>query len=131
MATRKTWGQKAAGAKPPHISILEKPFAGLPVGTRLLISSPQAIAAYIRAIPPGETRSVIEMRHALATEAGADATCPTSTSIFLRIAAEAALEAPGPALLPFWRVIDPSSPLAAKLSCGPDFVRDRRAEETA
>lgn len=126
---RKTWTQKFAGAKPPHISRLEKPFAGMPVGTRLLISSPEAIAAYIRAIPSGETRSVIEMRQAFAEEAGADATCPTSSSIFLRIAAEAALEAPGPALLPFWRVIDPASPLAAKLSCGPDFVRDRRAEE--
>lgn len=126
---RKTWTQKFAGAKPPHISLLEKPFAGMPVGTRLLISSPEAIAAYIRAIPSGETRSVIEMRQAFAEEAGADATCPTSSGIFLRIAAEAALEAPGASLLPFWRVIDPASPLAVKLSCGPDFVRDRRAEE--
>jgi hypothetical protein len=126
---RKTWTQKFAGAKPPHISLLEKPFAGMPVGTRLLISSPEAIAAYIRAIPSGETRSVIEMRQAFAEEAGVDATCPTSTGIFLRIAAEAALEAPGPSLLPFWRVIDPTSPLAVKLSCGPDFLRDRRAEE--
>jgi len=126
---RKTWTQKFAGAKPPHISLLEKPFAGLPVGTRLLISAPSAIADYIRAVPPGETGSIPQMRADLARAAGADATCPTSTGIFLRIAAEAALEAPGPSLLPFWRVIDPASPLAAKLSCGPDFLRDRQAEE--
>jgi hypothetical protein len=30
---------------------------------------------------------------------------------------------------PFWRVIAPDSPLARKLSCGPDFIRYRRALE--
>jgi len=74
------------------------------------------------------------MRRDLAKAHGADLSCPISTSIFARIAAEAALEEnesgrPLSEVTPFWRVIDEASPLARKLSCGPDLLRTQRGLE--
>jgi hypothetical protein len=83
----------------------------------------------IRAIPAGRTHNPVALRADLARENGAVATCPTSTAIFLRIVAERALERLGDDPTPFWRVIAPDSLLARKLSCGPDFIRHRRALE--
>jgi hypothetical protein len=124
----KSWAQKAAEAtKHAGVQTLEKPFAGQPVGARMLISTPHRIAEYVAAIPGGQTVSVAQMRHDLAQAAGADFTCPLTTGIFLRLAIEADLEAGGS--LPFWRVVEPKSPLAKKLSCGPDFVASQRTSE--
>ena len=129
--SKKTWAEKLAAGKPPHVVVLEKPFAGVAAGQRLAIASPQAVQDFVRAVPVGQTRTVAQMREALATHLKADACCPTTSSIFLRIVAEAALEdiAAGrkPAkVTPFWRVVDHKSPLAKKLSCGPDFVLHMR-----
>ena len=129
---RKGWEQKYTGARPPHVVVLEKPYGGLPAGKRLFVAAPLLIEDRVRAVPRGATLTVAALREALAREHGADATCPTSTAIFLRIVAERALERmalgdPDPA--PFWRVVDPDSPLAGKLSCGRTFVAERRRSE--
>ena len=125
----KSWDEKYRGAKPPHVTVLAKPFAGVGAGERLFIASPALLDERIRAIPAGRTHNPVALRADLARENGAVATCPTSTAIFLRIVAERALERLGDDLTPFWRVIAPDSPLARKLSCGPDFIRHRRALE--
>ena len=129
----KSWEQKFHGGKPPHVAVLEKPYAGLRKGQRLFVASPPLIEARIRAIPRGTTIEPAALRAELARAHGADATCPTSTGIFLRIVAERALEraASGEEPVPFWRVIAPDAPLARKLSCGPDGIRHRRAMERA
>ena len=125
----KSWDEKYRGAKPPHVTVLAKPFAGVGAGQALFIASPALLDARIRAIPPGRTLDPVALRADLARENGAAATCPTSTAIFLRIVAERALERLAEDPTPFWRVIAPASPLARKLSCGPDFIRHRRALE--
>jgi len=125
----KSWDEKYRGAKPPHVTVLAKPFAGVGAGERLFIASPALLDARIRAIPEGRTCDPVALRADLAQENGAVATCPTSTAIFLRIVAERALERLEADPTPFWRVIAPDSPLARKLSCGPDFIRHRRALE--
>jgi len=125
----KSWEQKYHDAKPPHVTVLAKPFAGVGAGERLFIASPALLDARIRAIPPGRTQDPVALRAELAQENGAVATCPTSTAIFLRIVAERALERMEDDPTPFWRVIAPDSPLARKLSCGPDLIRHRRALE--
>lgn len=135
MARTKTWAQKLAAGKPPHVAVLDKAFAGVPAGKRLFIASPQLLREKLAAIPAGETVDVAELRNSLAAEHGADATCPVTTSIFLRIVAEAALEevAAGQqvhAVTPFWRVIDPKSPLAGKLTCGAEFIEMQRRMES-
>jgi hypothetical protein len=127
----KSWEQKFRGAKPAHVSVLAKPFAGVPAGERLFIASPALLEARLRTIPPGQTRTILSLREDLAREHGAAATCPTSTAIYLRIVAERALEdhEAGREAAPFWRLIAPETPLARKLSCGPDFIRHQRALE--
>ena len=125
----KSWDEKYRGAKPPHVTVLQKPFAGVGAGARLFIASPPLLDARIRAIAPGRTLDPVALRAELARENGAAATCPTSTAIFLRIVAERALERLAADPTPFWRVIAPDSPLARKLSCGPDFIRHHRALE--
>ena len=130
----KSWKQKMQ-AKPTHMVTLEKDFAGVPVGSRLLISCPLEVEEYLRTkVPPGETREVQQMRRELAALHGADAACPVSTAIFLRTVAEAAwddMEAGRPAteVAPFWRVVDPKSPLAKKLRAGSQWIEQQRAAE--
>ncbi len=134
MARKKTWIEKRDGAPAPHVDRLEKPFAGIPAGAKLLISSPGEIDAYVRAIPRGQSKTIPQMRTELAKAHKADAACPLTASIFARIVAEAALEemAAGKRqsrIAPFWRLIDAQSPIAKKLSCGPDFIAHARALE--
>lgn len=132
----KTWKQKM-NARPPHTVTLDKDFAGVPAGSRLLISCPLELEHYLRTqVPPGETKALQQMRRELATLHGADATCPVSTSIFLRTVAEAAwddIEAGTPAteVAPFWRVVEPGSPLAKKLRAGSAWIEQQRAAEQA
>ena len=129
-----SWGDKYRAAKPARVTVLDKPFAGLREGSRLFIASPKVIDAYLRAIPAGKTKDVAAMRAALAKKNKAEATCPTSTAIFVRIVAECALErvAAGEAVAavpPFWRLVEPEGQLAKKLSCGPEFIAEQRAAE--
>ncbi len=131
---RKSWKEKLNGAKPPHIAVLDKPFTGIPAGAKLFISSPRLVDDYMKAIPRGETRSIPSMRQEFAKQHKADATCPLTASIFVRIAAEAACEEMSegktPAeVTPFWRLVDPDSDMAKKLSCGVDFIRMMRESE--
>ena len=130
----KTWKQKLDGGKPAHVETLEKAFGGASPGARMLVGTPRLVDDYMRTVPPGEARTVAEMRADLARAAGADIACPLSTSIFARIAAEAALEdlksgKSAAEVTPFWRVVDEKSPLAKKLSCGPEFIEIQRRLE--
>lgn len=131
-----TWHQKRDRPSEAKLTRLGKPFAGVPAGALLYVSTPREIDAIVRACPSGATMEVVDLRDRLAHANGADATCPVTTSMFLRIVAEAALEelAQGAGLdevAPFWRVVDPDGPVAGRLSCGRRFVRDRRADEAA
>lgn len=38
-----------------EIKVLDKPFAGWPEGTRMLISTPRRIGAYLQQLPEGYT----------------------------------------------------------------------------
>ncbi len=131
---KKTWAEKLETGE-PHVDTLERDFGGMPAGTAMLISSPREVQAFLhRAVPAGTTLEIREFREQLAQEHGAAGTCPLTTSIFLRIVAEHAwdqLEAgASPAdVAPFWRVIDPKSPLAKKLRAGPLWIELQRRDE--
>ena len=131
MAERKKkptdWRKRFGAAKAPHVVMLHADFAGVKAGNTMLISSPGEIAQYIARIPQGETRTIDRLRNELARKAGANAMCPVTTAIYLKIVAEVALQdlAEGRMLaevVPFWRVVLPDSKVAKKLSCGPDHV---------
>ncbi|HRI43665.1 MAG TPA: hypothetical protein PLL78_01515 [Fimbriimonadaceae bacterium] len=120
---RKTWEEKYAARTEPEIVVLPKPFGGGKAGDRMVISSPAAVEAELRRIPPGTVIDLSEFRRRLARSHQADLCCPTSTSIFLRIVAEVVLEkmsegADDDTVAPFWRAVNPESPLAGRLSCG-------------
>lgn len=122
------------GRTQPEVVVLTKPFCGAPAGAKMLVATPALVKAYLEAIPYGEERSVQQMRTDLAQAHGADVSCPTSSSIFLRIVAEAALEdrsegMPVSKLPPFWRMVRPETELAKKLSCGPEEVAAFRLAE--
>ncbi len=113
------------------VKILEKDFADMKAGQKMLISSPEEISKYISNIPEGMTITQNEMRLALAEEKGADTTCPVTTGIFLRIAIEEVLrvfnisESP----LPFWRVVDEKHPVLKKLGVpASDIIHMRQNE---
>ncbi len=131
------WHKRFRSAKEPRVVTLHADFAGVKAGSQMLISSPAQIAAYLCAIPRGETRTMVRMRSDLAKRSKVDAMCPVTASIFLKVVAEVTLRdlAEGKALdcvAPFWRMIEPNSKIAAKLSCGPDGVEHyKRLDETA
>lgn len=117
---RKSWREKLHPKFETRVEVLEKAGMGMPAGARMLIVHPTVVKAYVDAIPPGERRTVPEMRAELATEYGADVTCPLTSGIFLRIVSELALEElregkPPSEVSPFWRIVDLKSPLAKKL----------------
>lgn len=118
----------------PEVVTLDKPMLGQPTGARLLISTPIEVKAQLDAIPKGTERLPTDLRQELATKHQADATCPLTYGIFLRILAEDALDEMQQGksvdeVTPFWRVIDRKAPLAKKLPCGIDFITHLRTEE--
>jgi hypothetical protein len=130
----KTWNEKLRSKNDPHVSVIDKPFGGLQAGQKLFIASPLLVKQFIDGISHGKTVSVAEMRERLAKKHKADGTCAMSTGIFVRIAAEAAWEdmqngAKPEAVTPFWRMVEPGTPLARKLACGNDFIERMRAAE--
>lgn len=131
---KKTWVQKMNNGREPEICALDKPFGGFSIGTMMLVSTPLETKAVVDEIPRGKTMTTLELREILAKRHKADMTCPLTTGIYLRILGEVALEelAAGdePAnVTPFWRIVEPKSPLAKKLSCGPEAIRALREAE--
>jgi hypothetical protein len=129
------WVQKRQLKKSPKVVVLDSDFAGIKKGAKLHVSTPELFDQYIRKIPEGETRTIMRLRNELARKNGADATCPVSSAIFLRIVAEAAWDEiqsglPLSKVTPFWRVIEPNSPIAKRLRVGSDWIAHQREKET-
>ena len=128
--------EKLAASLPPKRVRLEKTFAGIAIGKLMFVASPKIVRDYIDGIPWGQTRTIPEMRDDLACENDCDATCPVSTAIFARVAAEAALEdledglAPSE-VTPFWRLIGPNDKIAGRLTVDTQWIADRREVEGA
>lgn len=135
MASRKkSWTEKLDAGREPKVARMEKAFAGIPVGALMLVSTPREVLEFVKRIPEGRAVTQAELRARIAKKHHADAACPISTGIFVRIVAESAWEqiqagkAPSE-VAPFWRVVEPKSPLAKKLTCGVGFVENMRRVE--
>ena len=134
MSARKSWSEKLQQCKAPKVVILEKAWGGMSAGDKMYISSPLELDAAIRHLPPGKVMSLADFRHKVADDHGCDGTCHLTTSIFIRIAAEAAREqldaGASPAdVTPFWRVVAAGSPLAKKMLLDDAWLAERLAEE--
>lgn len=131
---KKTWTEKLNHPLQGEVTRTSKKFADIPPESKMYISYPQEINQYVLQIPKGKSIEVQTIRKDLAAEHHAEYTCPVTTGIFLRIVAEAAYEAhlQGKSIdqiTPFWRAIPSQSPLAKKISCGPDFLAHLRQAE--
>jgi hypothetical protein len=131
---KKSWRQKLEAPHEVKVVRLEKPYAGLSPGAKLLLPTPRLIQDYVSRIPAGSTVSVPTMRADLAAEHQADGTCPLVTGIFLRVVAEVAWEeiaagAKPSGVSPFWRAIEPGSALARKITCGEGYIESQRQAE--
>ena len=114
--------------------VLDKNFAGIKAGQRMLVGTPKMIDRYIRKIPRGEVRTIHRLRNELARRNGCDATCPVSTAIFIRISAEAALEELQQGtdisdVAPFWRLIGPNDKITKKLNVDKEWIEIQREME--
>jgi hypothetical protein len=131
---RKSWQEKLNVDRKPVIEKADKDFAGIKTGQMMLIPTPRLVDAYIRQIPEGKQVDITTIRKDLAAEYHAEVTCPLTTGIFLRIAAEAAYEqyqggTPLNRITPFWRVINEHSPAAKKLTFGTRLLKEQRKKE--
>jgi len=120
---RKSWREK-----------LENPPKGLPKvvdgpakwekrfgGRRVLVPTPLLVDGLIRKVPKRKLITVNQIRQRLAKEFKADATCPLTTGIFLRIISEVAEEdrLNGKSkITPYWRVVKDDGSLNPKYPGG-------------
>lgn len=128
------WRKRLHAGKQSKLVTLDKPFAGIPAGAKLFIATPEIVARYVAEIPYGEVRTIERLRNELARRNRADATCPVTAAMFLRIACEAAwdeLEAGTPIeqVVPFWRAVAPDTPIAKRLRCGGEWLQRQREIE--
>ncbi len=121
LKSRTSWAEKMN--KPAQVQIIDMLEAKgkiWPAG-RMLISTPKEVAAIVGNIAYGETMTLSELRNTLADRHHADYACPLTTSIFLRIVAEATEEARAlgkSELVPYWRVVRDDRSLIDKLPEG-------------
>lgn len=126
--------QKLAARKQLKKVALENDFADIRAGQCMLVATPQRVDDYIRRVPFGEVRSIRRFRKELAHRHGCDAACPVSTAVFLRMAAEAALESlkegtPVSDIAPFWRVVALDDKVVAKLAVDSAWIRHQESME--
>lgn len=131
MTNKLTACQKLHKKKSPKKVKLEFDFAGIKAGQMMFVGTPLLIDSYIHGIPHGETRAIPALRNELARRNKCDASCPVSTSIFIRMVAEAALEEMSEGrtvseVAPFWRVLEGGDKITRKLAVDPGWVDQQR-----
>lgn len=120
-STRRAAIAKRDDTREPQIKVLHAPKSpAFPAG-RMLIASPLTLRAIISNVPRGYVLKFSALREALARQFDTDYTCPVTTGIFLRIAADAAEEdrADGADdVMPWWRMVRDDGSLFEKLPGG-------------
>jgi len=78
------------------------------LGDTMLIPAPIEVDAMMKKVPNGKLITINEIRAALAKKHGTTISCPMTTGIFSRIAAEAAVESSSEGkkdITPYWRTL--------------------------
>jgi hypothetical protein len=128
--SRTRWREKLEKEQEPKVVKIPPKMSRFGNGT-MLIPTPKLVDALVRKVRKGKLVTVGEMRRRLAADFASDVTCPLTTGIFLRIAAEAAEEdrANGrKRITPYWRVVKDDGSLNPKFPGGVDnqarYLRD-------
>jgi hypothetical protein len=101
-------------------------------GRTMAIPRPLDVDAEMRTVPKGKLITTTQIRTRLAQKYGVEVTCPLTTGIFIRIAAETAEEdqAFGVAkITPYWRVIKADGKLNEKFPGGVEAQAEKLAAE--
>ncbi len=129
---RGTWREKLEKKQSPEIKQAPEIWAKKHGGYKMLIPTPMLVDRMMRKIPEGRLATIGSIRNALAKEFGADFTCPLTTGIFARIAAETAEEdrANGRKdITPYWRLIKDDGTLNPKFPGGQEGMAKRLQKE--
>lgn len=121
MRTRTIWREKLEKEQEPKIVNIPPKMAKRFGTGKMLIPRPLDVDALIRKVKEGKLVTQDEIRKRLAKDFRADVTCPITTGIFVRIAAEAAeedLREGRKQITPYWRVIKSDGSLNEKLPGG-------------
>ena len=97
----------------------------------LLIPTPMQVAELMRVPKKGQLLTANQIREYLASEHGADYTCPMVTGIFMNIVAGAAEEnrSIGEEIFPWWRIVKKDGLLSERYPGAPDMQRELLEEE--
>jgi alkylated DNA nucleotide flippase Atl1 len=129
--TRTSWRAKLEKPQEPRLVAVPAKMSRFGNGM-MLIPTPKLVDELIRKIPKGKLATVSELRRKLAADFKADVTCPLTTGIFVRIAAEAAeedREQGRKRVTPYWRVVKDDGSFNPKLPGGvAQQTRTLRAE---
>ncbi len=134
MSIQTTWAERLAASDGVDIRPVPEGRRGMTPGKAMLYPSARMIDDAIREIPEGSTATPKELRSSLAERYDAEYTCPVTTTMMLRIVAEAANEsrdlgAPAGELTPVWRVLDRHASAMRKLTFDPEWILAERARE--
>ncbi len=129
--SRTRWREKLEKPQEPKVVQIPATMSRFGKGM-MLIPTPMLVDELMRKVPRGKLITSGELRRKLAANFGTDVTCPLTTGIFVRNAAEAAEEdrANGKRrLTPYWRVIKDDGSLNPKYPGGVESqARNLRAE---
>ena len=130
-SSRTRWREKLEKPQEPKVVQIPPKMSRFGKGT-MLIPTPMLVDELIRKVPKGKLITGSELRRKLASDFATNVTCPLTTGIFVRIAAEAAEEDRTNGkrrLTPYWRVVKDDGGLNPKYPGGVDAqARNLRAE---
>ena len=130
---RKTWREKLEKSEglPKIVDIPPRMVRRYGHG-KMLVPKPLDVDALIRKVGEGELITQDQVREKLAKDFEVDATCPLTTGIFVRIAAEVAeedLSEGKKEVTPYWRVLKADGSLNPKFPGGEELQAARLEAE--
>ena len=110
---KKSYGEKLAAAPPGGVEVLDEAKALRMKAATMYIPAPAEVAEMIAAIPPGETRTLKDLREELAAQGRAQTVCPASITKYwkwLAWASDEDGEVDPTFAVPWWRVLKDGKP---------------------
>lgn len=130
--TYKTWREKLEkGQEPKVVDVPPKMAKRFGTG-KMLIPTPLLVDGLIRKVEKGKLVTINQIRDRLARDFRVDSTCPLTTGIFLRIAAETAEEDLSRGVMeitPYWRVVRDDGSFNEKFPGGVELQAAHLREE--
>ena len=127
-----TWRAKLEKEQEPKVVDVPPKMAKRFGTGKMLIATPLLVDALMRQVPQGKLVTIGQIRERLAKDFCADSTCPLTTGIFLRIAAETAeedLRMGRKEITPYWRVVRDDGSLNERFPGGVEAQSEHLKEE--